>query len=57
MNVEVKGNAKTKSRFLVCSWIGDDLSQIKLTEYQTMHQNVNIGGTCMLATQVCEWTS
>ena len=42
-----------KSNFLVCSWIGDGISQIKLTEYPTMHQNANIGGTCMLATQVC----
>ena len=32
-----------KPRFLVCSWIGlvdwigDDMSQLKLIEYQTMH--------------------
>ena len=25
-----------KSKFLVCSWIGNGISQIKLTEYQTM---------------------
>ena len=30
-----------KQRFSVCSWIGCDMSQIKLTEYQTMHQNAN----------------
>ena len=42
-----------KPRFCVCSWIGDGMSQIKLTEYQTTHQNANIGGTWMLATQVC----
>ena len=35
----------------VCSWIGDDMNQIKLTEYQTMYQNANIGGTCMLTTK------
>ena len=36
-------------------WIGDGMSQIKLTEYQTMHQNASIGGKSMLATQVCVW--
>ena len=46
-----------KSNLLVCSWIGDGISQIKLTEYQTMHQNASIGGTSMLATQVCVWPS
>ena len=35
----------------------DDISQIKLTKYQTMHQNANIGGTCMLPTKVCVWPS
>ena len=55
VNVAVKGNAKIKQRFSVRSWIGDNMSQIKLTEYHTMHQNANIGGTCMLATEVCEW--
>ena len=55
MNIEVEG--MLKSKFLVCSWIGDGISQIKLTEYQTMHQNANIGGTCMLSTQVCVWPS
>ena len=55
MNVEVKGKGMLKSKFLVCSWIGDSISQIKLTEFQTMHQNAYIGGTCMLATQVCVW--
>ena len=44
-------------RFLVYSLIGDGISQIKLTEFQTMHQNAYIGGTCMLATQVCVWPS
>ena len=44
-----------KSKFLVCSWIGDGISQIKLTEFQIMHQNAYIGGTCMLSTQVCVW--
>ena len=39
------------------TWIGYDMKQIKLTEYKTMHQNANIGGTCMLATQVCVWRS
>ena len=55
MNVEVKGNAKTKIFSLFMDWIGDDMSQIKLIEYKTMHQNGSIGGTCMLSTQVCVW--
>ena len=42
-------------RYLVVTFGGDDVSQIKLTEYQSMHQNANIGGTCMLSTQVCVW--
>ena len=60
-----------KPRVLVCSWIGfidlsddrerrganDDISEIKLTKYQTMHQIANIGGTCMLPTKVCVWPS
>ena len=37
VNVEVKGNAKTKIFSLFMDWIGDDMSQIKLIEYQTMH--------------------
>ena len=52
LNVEVEGNVKIK---IFSSWIGDGISQIKLTEFQTMHQNAYIGGTCMLATQVCVW--
>ena len=55
MNVEVKGNAKAKIFSLFMDWIGDGMSQTKLTEYQTMHQNASIGGTSMLATQVCVW--
>ena len=46
-----------KSKFLVSSWIGAGISQIKLTEFQIMHQNAYIGGTCMLATQVCVWSA
>ena len=57
MNLEVEGNAKTKIFNLFLDWIGDGMSQTKLTEYQTMHQNANIGGTCMLATKVCVWPS
>ena len=55
MNIEeeVEGIAKTKIFSLFIDWIGDGMSQTKLTEYQSMHQNANIGGTCMLATQVC----
>ena len=53
MNVEVKGNAKTKIFSLFMDWIGDDMSQVKLIEYQTMHQTGSIRGTCMLFTQVC----
>ena len=49
MNVEVKGNAKTKIFSLFMDWIGDDMSQIKLIEYQTMHQTDSIRGTCMLS--------
>ena len=37
VNVEMKGNAKTKLFSLFMDWIGDGISQIKLTEYQTMH--------------------
>ena len=37
VNVEVKGNAKTKIFSLFMDWIGDDMSQVKLIEYQTMH--------------------
>ena len=57
MNVEgeVEGNAKTKIFSLFMDWIGDGMSQTKLTEYQTMHENACIGGTSMLATQVCVW--
>ena len=51
MNVEVKGNAKTKIFSLFMHWIGDDMSLIKLIEYQIMHQ------TGMLSTQVCVWPS
>ena len=50
MNVEVEGNAKTT---ILSSWIGDCMSQIKLTEYQTVHQNASVRSTCMLSTQVC----
>ena len=50
VNVEVEGNAKIK---IFSSWISDGISQIKLNEYPTMHQNANLGGTCMLATKVC----
>ena len=59
MNIEeeVEGNAKTKIFSLFIDWIGDGMSQTKLTEYQTMHQNASIGGTSMLATQVCVWPS
>ena len=49
VNVEVKGNAKTKIFSLFMDWIGDDMSQIKLIEYQTMHQSGSIRGTCMLS--------
>ena len=38
VNLEVKWNAKTKIFSLFMDWIGDDMSQIKLIEYQTMHQ-------------------
>ena len=51
VNVEVKWNAKTKIFSLFMDWIGDDMSLIKLIEYQTMHQ------TGMLSTQVCVWPS
>ena len=40
MNVEVKGNAKTRifsSWIGLVDWIGDEMSQLKLIEYQTMH--------------------
>ena len=57
MDVQVEGNAKTKIFSLLMDWIGDGISQIKLTEYQTMHQDGSIGGTCMLSTQVCVWPS
>ena len=57
MNVEVKGNAKTKIFSLFMDWIGDDMSQIKLIKYQTMHQTGSIRGICMLSTQVCVWPS
>ena len=57
VNVEVKGNAKTKIFSLFMDWIGDDMSQIKLIEYQTMHQTGSIRGPCMLSTQVCVWPS
>ena len=53
MNIEVKGNAKTKIFSLFMNWIGDDMSQIKLIEYQTVHQTGSIRGTCMLSTKVC----
>ena len=53
MNVEVKGNAKTKIFSLFLDWIGDDMSLIKVIEYQTMHQTGSIRGTCTLSTQVC----
>ena len=49
VNVEVKGNAKTKIFSLFMDWIGDDMSQIKLIEYQIMHQTGSIRGTCMLS--------
>ena len=49
VNVEVKGNAKTKIFSLFMDWIGDDMSQIKLIEYQTTHQTGSIRGTCMLS--------
>ena len=49
VNVEVKWNAKTKIFSLFMDWIGDDMSQIKLIEYQTMHQTGSIRGTCMLS--------
>ena len=55
VNVEVEGNAKIKIFSWFMDWIGDGMTQTKLTEYQTMHQNVSIGGTSMLATQVCVW--
>ena len=38
MNVEVKGNAKTKIFSSFMDWIGDDMSQIKLIEYQTVYK-------------------
>ena len=57
VNVEVKGNAKTKIISFFMDWIGDDMRQIKLIEYQTMHQTGSIRGTCMLSTQVCVWPS
>ena len=57
MNVEVKGNAKTKIFNLFMDWIGDDMSQIKVIEYQTMHQTGSIRGTSMLTTQLCVWPS
>ena len=49
VNVEVKGNAKTKIFSLFMDWIGYDMSQIKLIKYQTMHQIGSIRGTCMLS--------
>ena len=57
MNVEgeFEGNAKTKIFSLFMDWIGYGMSQTKLTEYQTMHQNASIGGISVLATQVCVW--
>ena len=55
VNVEVEGNAKSKIFSLFMDWIGDGMSQTKLTEYQTMHQNASIGGTSMMATQECVW--
>ena len=40
---------KSKIFSLFMDWIGDDMSQIKLIEYQTMHQTGSIRGSCMLS--------
>ena len=50
-------NAKTKIFSSFMDWIGDDMSQIKLIEYQPIHQTGGIRGTCILCTQVCVWPS
>ena len=45
VNVEVEGNAKTKifsSWIGLVDWIGDDMSQLKLIEYQTMHLDLSV---------------
>ena len=49
MNVEVERNAKTKN---LSYRIANHMSQINVTEYKTLIQNANIGGTYMLATQL-----
>ena len=54
MNVEVKGNAKTKifsSWIGLVDWIGDEMSQLKLIEYQTMH---HVGHPSMCMAYLCK---
>ena len=50
----VKGNAKTKIFSLFMDWIGDDMSQLKLIEYQSMH---DVGHPSMCMAYMCKGKS